>query len=334
MRFCTFEVDTRFGAQARLGAQTPGGNLLDLNFAYALTLAERDDHPRAYELANVLVPADMLEFLTNGRHGLDAVDDLFAHLGTGVDDRDLIGPDGEQVVYTLEEVALLAPLPRPTSIRDCLVFEEHLKNAAGGNIPDAWYEMPVYYKGNCDTVQGPDADIPWPHYTQLLDYELEFAAVIGKTGVDISAEDAWDYIAGYMVFNDVSARDAQMKEMTCYLGPAKGKDMDGGNVFGPYLVTPDEFDPRKPNAMVARVNGEEWSRGATDAMYHDFGQIVSYISRGETLHVGDVIGSGTVGTGCGLELQKFPQPGDVIELEVEGLGVLSNRFVRPDGKND
>lgn len=330
MRLCTFEVRSRFGLARRLGAQTPAGRILDLSLAYALTLAEKQQHPRAHEIANVLVPPDMLEFLKNGPLARNAVDEALAHLGPRVDDLSLTGPNGERLVYDLQEVRLRAPLPRPNSIRDCLAFEEHLKNSmAGQAIPPAWYEMPVYYKGNPDTVAGPGDDVVWPAYTQLLDYELEFAAIIGRQGVNIPKEEAWDYIAGYTIFNDVSARDIQMKEMSCLLGPAKGKDMDGGNVMGPFLVMPDEFDPRRDNAMVARVNGEEWSRGVTSAMYHDFATIVSYISQGETLHVGDVIGSGTVGSGCGLELKKFPRPGDLIELEVEGLGVLANRFVKP-----
>ena len=330
MRLCTFEVGSRLGPARRLGAQTAAGRILDLNLAYALTLAEKQEHPRAHELANVLLPPDMLQFLINGQFGRSAVEEALARLGPRVDDLGLTGPGEERLVYDLEEISLLAPLPRPNSIRDCLVFEEHLKNSMGGQpIPPAWYEIPVYYKGNPDTVAGPDDDVVWPSYTQVLDYELEFAAIIGRQGVNIPKEEAWDYIAGYTIFNDVSARDVQMKEMSCLLGPAKGKDMDGGNVMGPFLVTPDEFDPRRDNVMVARVNGEEWSRGVTSAMYHDFATIVSYISQGETLHVGDVIGSGTVGTGCGLELKRFPRPGDLIELEVEGLGILTNRFVKP-----
>ncbi len=330
MRLCTFEVESRFGAVERVGMQTPGGRILDLHVAYALSLAEGQQHPRAYELADLLVPPDMVEFLAGGQFTLDAVNDALAHLGSRVEDPDLTGRDGEQLAYAVDEIRLLAPLPRPNSIRDCLAFEEHLKSSLGDQgIPPAWYEFPVYYKGNPDTVAGPDDDVVWPSYTQLLDYELEFAAVIGREGLNIPKEEAWDYIAGYTIFNDVSARDIQMKEMSCMLGPAKGKDMDGGNILGPFLVTPEEFDPRKDNAMIARVNGEEWSRGVTSAMYHDFGAIVSYISQGETLRVGDVIGSGTVGTGCGLELKKFPKPDDVIELEIEGIGVLTNRFIKP-----
>lgn len=266
--------------------------------------------------ASAEVPADMMGYLRGGAAARRTAEEALASARADAG-------------HDVGSVRLLAPLPRPNSMRDCLAFEEHLKNSMPGReIPALWYEVPVYYKGNPDTVQGTDADVEWPSYTEMLDYELEFAAVIGREGRDLSPEEGWGHIAGYTVFNDVSARDIQMKEMSLQLGPAKGKDMDGGNILGPYLVTSDEWDPRDGHAMVARVNGEEWSRGTTAAMHHDFGAIVSYISMGETLHVGDVIGSGTVGTGCGLELRKFPKPGDVIELEVEGIGVLRNRFVK------
>jgi 2-keto-4-pentenoate hydratase/2-oxohepta-3-ene-1,7-dioic acid hydratase in catechol pathway len=330
VKLCTFEVDTPFGSVERLGLMTAGGRIADLNFAYALWLSETTGHPRSGEVADATVPADMLDFLVNGRTARDAAAGAVEHFGARLEDAELRGTDGERVVYQDSEVALLAPLPRPNSLRDCLAFEEHLKNSMRGrDIPPIWYEIPIYYKGNPDTVQGTGRDVTWPAYTQMLDYELEFAAIIGREGVDIPKDDAWDYIAGFTIFNDVSARDIQMKEMAGMLGPAKGKDMDGGNILGPVLVTADEWDPRDGHSMIARVNGEEWSRGSTGSMHHDFATIVSYISQGETLHVGDVIGSGTVGTGCGLELGKFPQPGDEIELEIEGLGVLRNRFVKP-----
>ncbi len=329
MKLCTFETGSKFGVMDRLGSVTPGGRIVDLNFAYALTLAERDGHPAAYEVADAVLPAEMIDFLHNGQAAREAAAGALAFLGARAEDTGLSGSDGERIVYEASEVRLLAPLPRPNSIRDCLAFEEHVKNSMPDRpIPPAWYEIPIYYKGNPDTVAASGDDVAWPSYTNLLDYELEFAAVIGREGVDIPKEEAWGYIAGYMVFNDVSARDIQMKEMACMLGPAKGKDMDGGNVLGPYLVTADEWDPRAGHVMTARVNGEEWSRGLTNTMYHDFAAIVSYISQGETLHVGDVIGSGTVGTGCGLELRRFVKPGDLVELEIEGLGMLANRFVK------
>jgi 2-keto-4-pentenoate hydratase/2-oxohepta-3-ene-1,7-dioic acid hydratase in catechol pathway len=333
VKLCTFEVRSRLGAFERLGVLvSEGEQVLDANLAYALMATERGDgHPQAYALADATVPAQMIQYLENGEVSDKALRETLERLGPRASDAALVGPAEEQIVHGVSDVRLLSPLPRPNSMRDCLAFEEHLKNAAKGReIPQVWYEIPIYYKGNADTVAGPDDEVEWPSYTQLLDYELEFAAVIGKEGRDVSKEDAWALIAGYTIFNDVSARDIQMKEMQGMLGPAKGKDMDGGNVLGPVLVTADEWDPRDGKEMIARVNGEEWSRGKTDTMHHDFGAIVSYISQGETLHVGDVIGSGTVGTGCGLELGRFPQPGDTIELEVEGIGVLRNRFVKTD----
>jgi 2-keto-4-pentenoate hydratase/2-oxohepta-3-ene-1,7-dioic acid hydratase in catechol pathway len=295
VKLCTFDA----GEGARLGVLLGEDRVLDVG-----------------EATGGVVAADMTGYLRAGDGARRAVEEAL---------RSADGSAGRE----LAPVRLLAPLPRPNSMRDCLAFEEHLKNSMPGReIPALWYEVPVYYKGNPDTVQGTGADVEWPSYTNMLDYELEFAAVVGREGRDLSKEEAWRCIAGYTVFNDVSARDIQMKEMSLQLGPAKGKDMDGGNILGPYLVTADEWDPRDGHAMIARVNGEEWSRGTTAAMHHDFGAIASYVSMGETLHVGDVIGSGTVGTGCGLELRRFPQPGDVIELEVEGIGVLRNRFVR------
>ncbi len=329
MKLCTFEIDSPLGSIERLGLVRPGGQIADLNLAYALWLGETAGHPRAYEVADATVPPGMLEFLENGDTAMDAARAAIEHFGPRLDDISLEGDDGERIVYAEKEVRLLAPLPRPNSMRDCLAFEEHLKNSMRGReIPPVWYEIPIYYKGNPDTVQGTGGDVIWPAYTQMLDYELEFAAVIGREGVDIPKEEAWGYIAGFTVFNDVSARDIQMKEMQGMLGPAKGKDMNGGNILGPVLVTADEWDPRDGHAMVARVNGEEWSRGSTASMHHDFAAIISYISQGETLYVGDVIGSGTVGTGCGLELGKFPKPGDLIELEIDGIGILRNRFVK------
>jgi len=300
MKICTFEAD----GMRKVGVLAADGRILDVEAATRGT-----------------APGEMVAFLRAGDVARCAVESA------------LKGGGASGSTYGLSEVRLLAPLPRPNSMRDCLAFEEHLKNSMPGReIPQEWYEIPCYYKGNPDTVQGTGADVEWPSYTNMLDYEREFAAVIGREGRDIARDDAWGFIAGYTIFNDVSARDIQMKEMSLQLGPAKGKDMDGGNILGPYVVTADEWDPRDGHTMLARVNGEEWSRGTTSAMYHDFGAIVSYISMGETLHIGDVIGSGTVGTGCGLELRKFPKPGDVIELEIEGIGVLRNRFVKPGNR--
>jgi 2-keto-4-pentenoate hydratase/2-oxohepta-3-ene-1,7-dioic acid hydratase in catechol pathway len=256
------------------------------------------------------------------------------------------------VWHVLSDVALLAPLPRPRSIRDCLAFQGHLEGCAQAvlrrkarplaaldrwitrrrgaslTIPRVWFERPIYYKGNPQSVVGHEAPVRWPSYTEQLDFELEFGVVLGRTGRDIPIEEATDYIAGYTIFNDFSARDVQFREMQGRLGPAKGKDFDTGNVLGPYLVTPDEVGDPYDLPMRVRVNGETWATGHSGQMRFTFEQMISYISQDETLVPGEFIGSGTIPGGCGLELDRWLQPGDVVELEVERLGVLRNRIVR------
>ena len=256
--------------------------------------------------------------------------------GRAVADALVADPPDEDVV-AVGAVRLLAPLPEPRQIRDFLCFEAHLRNAfeqAGRltgrtmEIPPVWYEQPIYYKANRFSVVGPDAEVQWPAYAGLLDYELELACIIGTRGVDIPRDEALGHVFGYTIFNDVSARDAQMREMAGQLGPAKGKDFDTGNVLGPWIVTADEIGDPHDLTMVARVNGEEWSRGTSATMHHRFEDVIAFVSQSETLHPGEVLGSGTVGTGCGLELGRFLSPGDVVELEIEKIGVLRNRIVR------
>jgi 2-keto-4-pentenoate hydratase/2-oxohepta-3-ene-1,7-dioic acid hydratase in catechol pathway len=327
VRYATFEVDTPAGPLRRVGMVTASGHLLDLNQAYVHVLADRVDRSQARMLADAIVPADLIALLANGEVAQEAIGSTLAVLGPAADDPGARGALGGSLVYRADAVRLLAPLPGPASLRDCSAFEQHIRTVSRDNVPAEWYEIPAYYKGNPVSVVGPDTDVEIPPGADRLDYELEYAMVIGKAGRDIAAEDAAAHIAGYTVFNDVSERRAQFREMRIGLGPAKGKDSDGWNVLGPYLVTPDEWDPAKPHAMIARVAGEEWSRGSTDTIHYPVEEIVSYISRLETLHVGDVIGTGTVGGGCGLELRRYPRPGDLVELEVEGLGVLCNRWV-------
>jgi len=189
----------------------------------------------------------------------------------------------------------------------------------------AW---PIYYKGNPASVIGPGADVLWPAYTERLDFELEFGVFIGRQDHDISETEASSYIAGYTIFNDFSARDIQLRDMQGRLGLVKGKDFDTSNAMGPWLVTPDEIPNPYNLTMLARINGEEWSRACTGELQFSFARMISYISQSETLYPGDFIGVGTAPGGCGLEIDRWLQPGDVVELEVEGLGMLPNRVVR------
>ena len=243
--------------------------------------------------------------------------------------------------YTLHELVLLPPIPDPPSVRDFYAFEQHVKTVRarrGVEMIPEWYEIPTFYFSNNSEIYGHDEPIPYPVGSNELDIELEIACVIGREGKDIPVEEAADYIAGYTIMNDWSARDFQFKEMKLNLGPAKGKDF--ATSIGPWLVTPDELASRLQESgagerydmtMIARVNGKEISRGNFNQIYYSFPQMIAYASRNTRLRAGDVLGSGTVGTGCirevGIEVQPWLQRGDVVELEIEGIGVLRNRIV-------
>lgn len=326
MKLVTFNVQTQAGPIERIGALN-NDQVTDLNFACAAHLNAGGETGRSYEIAAGLVPPDMIEFLTGGTMSRKAADDALAHVAKT---KATQGPRGERLVYALNEIHLLAPIPRPNSVRDTLSFEGHMINferRTGKKTPERWYETPIYYKGNPMSVIGPNADAIWPAYTEKFDYELEFGIYIGKQGSNISEVDAMAHIGGYTIFNDFSARDVIPGEVQMFLGPGKGKDMDSGNAMGPCLVTPDELDASSLD-MVARINGEEWSRSNSSDMYHSFSSIIAYISRFETLYPGDFIGSGTVANGCGDEMERWIQPGDAVELEVEGIGILRNTIVR------
>lgn len=243
--------------------------------------------------------------------------------------------------YMLNEVVLYAPIPEPPSVRDFYAFEQHVKAARAkrgvGMIPE-WYEIPTFYFTNNSEIYGHDEEVPYPVGSKELDIELEIACVIGREGKDIPVEEAANYIAGYTIMNDWSARDFQRQDMKLNLGPGKGKDF--ATSLGPWIVTPDELasrrsgsgaDERYDMTMIARVDGKEISRGNFKDIYYSFPQMIAYASRNARLRVGDILGSGTVGTGClleiGTEVHPWFQRDEVIELEIEGIGVLRNRIV-------
>ncbi len=243
--------------------------------------------------------------------------------------------------YTLNEVVLLPPIPEPPTIRDFYAFEQHVKTARanrGLTMMSEWYEVPTFYFTNNSELYGHDNPVPYPVGSHALDFELEIACVIGRDGKDIPVEEATDYIAGYTLMNDWSARDFQIKDMAIGLGPGKGKDF--ATSLGPVLVTPDELAARRTGhgaterydmPMVARINGRELARGNFNRIHYSFAQMIAYASRNARLRIGDILGSGTVGTGCILELgtQVHPwlQRDDEVELEIEGIGVLRNRII-------
>lgn len=300
-----------YDSRERVVAELPGGRLLDL----ALAAEHRGEDTALF--------VDMLSVIYNEAPALDLA-------------RALIGAADDRAILEPDEVTFCPPI-LPVQYRDCLVFEEHLTNcftameAATGQsykVPPVWYDQPVYYKGNRLSFIGHGHDVIWPSYAEFLDVELEMAIVLGRKGKDIRPEDAPAHIFGYTILNDVSARDAQMKEMPGQLGPAKGKDFDTGNILGPFILTADEVAHPVALDMELRVNGERWGGGNSRDMQHDFAAILAHISASETLYPGEVIGSGTVGTGCGLEIGRRLAPGDRFELEIEGIGILANRIVR------
>lgn len=323
MKLVTFEA----GGTPRIGALV-GGDVLDL--ARAATIADR--------------PAEsfgsMQTLIESGPRGWDMA-------------RELVTRAHGDALLKRRAVRLLAPLPRPVRLRDCSLFLEHmeaaldkmarmlaaeeadpegayaaLKDTGKYSLKPIFYQRCLYYNADHNSVSGPDVDIVWPGYSEWIDYELEWACIVGPSGRDIAAKDAADHIFGFTIFNDWSARDVQIPIMDGMLGPGEGKDFPGGYGLGPCIVTPDEIGDPYALAMTARVNGEQWSAGTTGSMNHRFEDAIVQFSREKVLHAGEVIGSGTVLSGCGFELGRKLAIGDTVELEIEKIGVLRNRVVR------
>ncbi|MBJ7608976.1 MAG: fumarylacetoacetate hydrolase family protein [Candidatus Dormibacteraeota bacterium] len=277
-------------------------------------------------------------------HALPAGETLLSLLG---DDGERLANAGERArhdpagVFALDDVMLRAPIPLPPTVRDFYAFEQHVKTARkrrGLEMDPDWYELPVFYFSNPHAIGGDGEDVAVPPGSAEMDFELEVAAIIGRPGSDLTPEQGEASIAGFCVMNDWSARDIQRREMKLSMGPVKGKDF--ATSLGPALVTPDELESARSGraydlTMIATVNGREYSRASLAEIHWSFGEMISYASRGTRVAVGDVVGSGTCGTGCILELalvhgvERFPwlQPGDEVVLSVDRLGSLRNRVV-------
>mgnify|MGYP001218033523 FL=1 len=253
--------------------------------------------------------------------------------------------------HNLKEVKLLAPIPRPNSLRDAYAFRQHVETSRrnrGLEMIKEFDDFPVFYFSNHNAIFGPSDDIQcMPSHFEKLDYELEIAILIGKEGINVKAENAKEYIAGFMIMNDMSSRGLQMKEMKLNLGPAKGKDF--ASVLGPYLVTPDELSGNIINEddngcnydlqMTCSLNGKLLSKGNLKDMAWSFEKIIERVSYGATIYPGDIIGSGTVGTGCLLEIngtnklkssdftEVWLKENDVVEMEIEKLGKITNKII-------
>lgn len=297
--------------------------------------------------ADVLLPHTMKQLLDTWEHSIEKLKSLEQKIKKG----QIL--ENQYTIYT--QACVIAPVPQPTSCRDGYAFRQHVAAARRNRKVDMIAEFdhyPIFYFTNHNAIQGPGEVVCMPDHFQKLDFELEVAIVINKKGRNITAAEADNYIGGYMIMNDMSARTLQMEEMLLNLGPAKGKDFS--TVIGPMLVTPDELEPYKVAAkpghignnyhlkMTCKVNNVQVSEGYISDMDWTFAEIIERCAYGVDILPGDVIGSGTVGTGCFLELNgtgllndpqykvQWLQPGDVVEMEIEHLGVLKNTIVKAE----
>lgn len=332
----SYEVQTQLGGFERIGALAHG-TIVDLNSACTAYFAESEDANAARRQAAALVPPDMIQFLEGGEVGREMAGKAVTYCGERLRSGPRpLGPHGERLTFDEAEVRWLAPVPRPPMIRDGILLLDHyrvgmerlFKIAEQDRIPEAARRMPIYWKPSRAAVAGHREPIRWPKYGEKLDYEFELGLYIGKRGKDISAERAHEHIAGYTIFNDLGLRDVQPAELSLRMGPAKAKDFETSKIMGPCLVTADEIASIDNLRMITRVNGETWFDGRMSGWAFTFAELIAYVSRDETLNVGDFFGSGPPAYSVGFELDRWIKPGDVVECEIEGVGTLSNPVVR------
>ncbi|MEA2435353.1 MAG: hypothetical protein QOG54_2810 [Actinomycetota bacterium] len=309
-------ISRRAGFQPRVAVGVDGRQPVDLIDAWN-------------EVTGTLLNAETGHFLTSTLHLIEQGPEVWSEV------RDVARAASSLPTLLLGEeepgLKLLCPLDQIPSLRDFLAFEDHVKRGAerrNTSVPDYWYEAPVYYKGNHRSVIGPEEECRWPAYTERLDFELELAMIVGKRGRTVKKEDASSHVFGFSILNDFSARDIQAREMSTWLGPAKGKDF--ASALGPCIVTLDEVEAEPDLEMTCRVNGEIWGTARSSAAHWSWAEMLSHVSDCEDIYPGDVYGSGTPGGCCGLDLGRDLKPGDIIELEIEKIGILRNR-VGPKG---
>lgn len=337
MKVCTFKRPTSLGSMKRLGVFFDDKTIIDVNFLWQSHF-EREGYYQSEKRAQLLFPPSLAAFLKLYQEAaipkFAETIELFKKLSAAGIFKTKSGADTSANLLDAKELRLDAPLDEIGMYRDFFAHEKHVKKGfekRKEEIPPAWYEIPAYYKGGNTGFIGQDEIIPWPYYSQQLDYELELGVVIGRDGKNIKRSDMKKHIFGFTILNDISARDIQKKEMSIRLGPAKGKDWC--SIMGPVIVTFDEFKYQEPNLlMTASVNGEEWSRGQSGDSHYSWGQMIEHASMEEWILATDFLGSGTVGTGCGLELDKWIKPGDIVELAIERIGTLKNIVGTPNAK--
>jgi 2-keto-4-pentenoate hydratase/2-oxohepta-3-ene-1,7-dioic acid hydratase in catechol pathway len=334
MKICTYKRQTALGAFHRLGLYFNETTIIDVNLLWRKQF-ELEEYFNATTKANETAPSSLSAILNSFQDGSIEFFEETLSLYEEISKQGFLKTnDGADLSFDMrgsKDVSLACPIDKINCYRDFYVHEKHVAKGfekRNEPIPPAWYEMPAYYKGPTSGFIGTDEIVLWPSYSKKLDYELEFGVVIGRDGKNIKAENAMEHIFGYTVFNDISARDIQKKEMSVRLGPAKGKDFC--SVVGPVIITADEFDFKEPNLkMTATINDELWSEGYTGDAHFTWAQMIEHASKEEWLLATDFMGSGTVGTGCGLELDKWIKSGDIVELEIERIGRIKNIIGTP-----
>lgn len=330
MKLVTFGVKTPLGEIRRVGAISKAGSIIDLTSAREALLNSRGVYD-APAVAAAECPDRMLDFIKGGEAALTAAREAMNFVAAqGACET------GNRIIFQPEEVRLLTPLPRPNSIRCFSLSEKHMLDgiesmkdtAAWGNtkpsltkMPEEWYNLPTYYKTGTTEIYGPEDTVPWPELTNVFDYELEIAVIIGREGRAIPEEEGEDYIYGYTIYNDWSTRDFQNREMSVNLGPGLCKD--NASSLGPCIVTRDEIPNIEKNIFTVSVNGKKWAETHGD-FYFPLKHLVYYVSRVQTIFPGDIFTTGTLPGGSGGEKKNWISPGDVVEFEGEGIGVLRN----------
>lgn len=337
MKVCTFKRSSHLGVTKRLGLFLDEKTIIDVNFCWQAKF-EKEGFYSPDGRASLFAPSSLAQFLRlhqdRAIEKLKETLQLYESLAKEGMLKTLTGADIAFHMMDVPQLKFDAPLDEINMYRDFYAHEKHVKKGfekRNEPVPPAWYEIPAYYKGGNAGFIGQDEIIPWPYYSDQLDYELELGVVIGRDGKNVKAKDIKKHIFGFTILNDISARDIQRKEMSIRLGPAKGKDWC--SIMGPVIVTFDEFNYEEPNLlMTASVNGEEWSRGQSGDCHYSWGEMIEHMGMEEWIRATDFIGSGTVGTGCGLELDKWIKPGDKLELSIERIGTLKNIVGTPNEK--
>ncbi len=329
-----YKIKTDLGNISRAGILENEKLIIDINFVWQVYYEKQDVYSPEVK-SNILTPASVSNIIKLNQEPIEVLQKTLELYKKYSKEGILKTKNNWSLAYHIHDFKNIdfdVPLDDINSYRDFYIHEKHVKKGfekRNEAMPEAWYEMPVYYKGPRTSFIGNNEIVPWPSYTKKLDYELELAAVIGKDGKNIKEKDAMKHIFGFTILNDISARDIQKKEMSVRLGPSKGKDFC--SIIGPVIVTADEFKYKEPDLeMRAIINDELWSKGRSSEGHFTWSQMIEHASRDEWLIATDILGSGTVGTGCGLELDKWIKPGDKVTLEIEKIGSLTNIIGTPN----